>query len=33
VLENQKGVRILFHSTTQRLRLNLSADSVAVALN
>jgi hypothetical protein len=32
VLENQKGVRILFHSTTQGLKLNLSADGVAVAL-
>jgi hypothetical protein len=32
VLENQKGVRIRFHSTTQGLRLNLSADGVAVAL-
>jgi hypothetical protein len=31
-LENQKGVRILFHSTTQGLKLNLSADGVAVAL-
>jgi hypothetical protein len=32
VLENQKGVRILFHSTTQGLKLNLSANGVAVAL-
>jgi hypothetical protein len=32
VLENQTGVRILFHSTTQGLKLNLSADGVAVAL-
>jgi hypothetical protein len=32
VLENQKGVRILFHSTTQGLKLKLSADGVAVAL-
>jgi hypothetical protein len=32
LLENQKGVRILFHSTTQGLKLNLSADGVAVAL-
>ncbi len=32
VLTNQKGVRILFHSTTQGLKLNLSADGVTVAL-
>jgi hypothetical protein len=32
VLENQKGVRIVFHSTTQGLKLNLSANGVAVAL-
>jgi hypothetical protein len=32
VLENQKGVRINFHSTTQGLKLNLSADGVAVRL-
>jgi hypothetical protein len=32
VLQNQKGVRILFHSATQGLKLNLSADGVAVAL-
>lgn len=32
VLENQKGVRIYFRSTTQGLKLNLSADGVAVAL-
>jgi len=32
VLENQKGVRVEFHSTTQGLKLNLSADGVAVAL-
>jgi hypothetical protein len=32
VLQNQKGVRILFHSTTQGLKLNLSADGVTVAL-
>ena len=32
VLENQKGVRIDFHSTTQGLKLNLSSDGVAVDL-
>lgn len=32
VLENQKGVRIYLHSTTQGLKLNLSADGFAVAL-
>ena len=32
VLENQKGVRISLRSTTQGLKLNLSADGVAVAL-
>jgi hypothetical protein len=32
VLENQKGVRIEFHSTTLGLKLNLSADGVTVAL-
>jgi hypothetical protein len=32
VLENQKGVRISFHSTTQGLKLNLSANGVAVSL-
>ena len=32
VLENQKGVRIYFHSTTQGLKLNLSANGVAVSL-
>ena len=31
-LENQKGVRILLHSTTQGLKLSLSADGVHVAL-
>jgi hypothetical protein len=32
MLENQKGVRIYVRSTTQGLKLNLSADGVAVAL-
>ena len=32
VLENQKGVRIYFHSTTQGLKLNLSPDGIAVSL-
>ncbi len=32
VLENQKGVRIFFHSTTQGLKLNLSSDGIAVSL-
>ena len=32
VLENQNGVRIWFHSTTQGLKLNLSAEGVTVAL-
>lgn len=32
VLENQKGVRIYFHSTTQGLKLNLSSDGIAVNL-
>jgi hypothetical protein len=31
VLENQNGVRIEFHSTTQGLKLNLSANGVAVS--
>jgi hypothetical protein len=32
VLENQKGVRIYLRSTTQGLKLSLSADGIAVAL-
>jgi len=32
VLENQKGVRIYFHSTTQGLTLNLSPDGIAVSM-
>jgi hypothetical protein len=32
MLENKKGVRIYVRSTTQGLKLNLSADGVAVAL-
>src|SRR5258708_36612915 len=32
VLENQNGVRFYLRSTTQGLKLNLSADGVAVAL-
>jgi len=32
VLENQKGVRITFHSTTQGLKINLSSNGVAVSL-
>ena len=32
VLENQKGVRIALHSTTQGLKLNLAVDGIAVAL-
>jgi len=32
VLQNQSGVQIYVHSTTQGLRLNLSANGVAVAL-
>ena len=32
VLENQNGVRIAVHSTTQGLKINLSANGVAVRL-
>ena len=32
VLENQKGVRIYLHSTTQGLKLNLSTDGIQVSL-
>ena len=32
-LENQNGVIIHFHSTTQGLRLNLSANGVSIRLN
>jgi len=32
VLENQHGVRIFFHSTTQGLKLNLSPNGIAIAL-
>jgi len=31
-LENQHGVRILFRSTTQGLKLNMSGDGIAVSL-
>ena len=32
VLENQNGVRIAFHSTTQGLKLDLSTNGIAVSL-